>query len=106
VGELVAAGQNAKAMELLTGCFAAWNGAEQALRQAGKLVGLELDRPLAAGGNPAEWIGKLGEYLRQIKQQLEIRDFLAVGDLVEYDMPAITDGWQRMLNSLQQSLLA
>lgn len=102
IAELLAAGKQAKAMELLTACFTVWNSAEQSLTQASRLVGLRLD---GADTSAGEMIDRLRSGLGEIKHALEIRDFVAVADLVEYEMPPVTAGWQKMLAALQQSLL-
>lgn len=105
IAELLAGGKTPKAMELLTSCLTVWNAADQSLQNASRLVGLDLDAP-AGPGRPAEMIGQLREHLQLIKHGLEIRDFVAISDLVEHDMPQITDLWQRMLVGLQEHLLA
>lgn len=104
IAELLAGGNTPKAMELLTSCLTVWNAADQSLQNASRLVDLNLDAPVAGG--PAEMIGQLREHLHRIKHGLEIRDFVAISDLVEHDMPQITDLWQRMLVGLQEHLLA
>jgi hypothetical protein len=105
IAEAVAAGKQARAMERLTETFNAWNTAEQALQKIAQLVGLDLDHPVAEGVVPAELIEQLRDHLRQVKQALQIRDYVAVADLVEHRQAPIIDGWQQMLVSLQQKML-
>jgi hypothetical protein len=47
----------------------------------------------------------LADRLKEIQERLQVRDLVAVGDLVEHQMPPLTDRWQCMLVNLQQHLL-
>ena len=104
VGELLAGGRTVKAMELLTASFSVWNAAEDSLQKASRLVGLDLDRADQGRHSPARMIRDLRDHLQRLKQGLQSRDFVAVGDLVEYEMPPLTEGWQQMLAQLQETL--
>lgn len=106
VARLLAAGKSGKAMELLTACFTVWNAAEDSLQKASRLVALDLNRAEPGEPAPAERIAQLGQCLRQLKQHLQARDFVAVADLVEYELPELTSQWQAMLTSLQHEILA
>jgi hypothetical protein len=90
----------------LTACLTVWNAAEQALQKASRLAGVNLDVAPTNQVRPAEMIARLRDHLQAIKKHMEIRDYVAVADAVETDMPGLTDGWQRMLVGLQQDLLA
>lgn len=106
VARLLAAGKSGKAMELLTACFTVWNAAEDSLQKASRLVALDLNRAEPGEPTPTERIAQLGLCLRQLKQHLQARDFVAVADLVEYELPELTSQWQAMLTSLQHEILA
>jgi len=106
VAELIAAGKSAKAMDELNACFSAWDAVEQSLRQSAELTGLDLDAPAGDGEPPARRIAQLRDHLAGIAEGLKARDFVAVADLIEYDMAEITDAWQGMLLALQDALLA
>jgi hypothetical protein len=104
VAELIAAGKNAEAMALLSECLACWNSAEETLRQTWELVGKDL-HPAAPGETPEDLVQHVGDLLRRIQERLQARDFVAVADLVEHEMPPAADRWQRMLVGIQQQLL-
>lgn len=103
IAERLAGGKNAEAMDRLKACFAAWDAAEKVLRQTAPLTGVDL----AAGGTdgPAAMVNTLRDHLGHVQAALKIRDFVAVSDLIEYEMPKITDVWQCTLVGLQQRLL-
>ncbi|NQU76156.1 MAG: hypothetical protein HQ546_07585 [Planctomycetes bacterium] len=104
VGELLASSKQVEAMDRLTACFDAWNSAEQALRQASRVAGLNLDAD-EGPSSPGVLIEKLRGCLNEIQQGLKIRDYVAVADLVEYEMLPVIDDWQAMLVGFQQKLL-
>lgn len=106
VAEAVAAGRNARALELLTDTFGVWNTAEQSLNKINQVAHVDWDAVTPGNRKPSELIGSLRDHLQAVKQALEIRDYVAVADLVEYEMPKLTDGWQEMLVGMQQHLLA
>ncbi len=95
IAELLAAGLTARAMERLTACFNIWDAAESALTRIAQLTGLDLDQP-----TPARHIEALRTHLSALRSALEARDFVAVADLVEAEMPALTDAWQDLLTAL------
>jgi hypothetical protein len=106
IAELLAAGKTDDAMALLNECFAIWNTAEQSLRQSSQVAGIDLNAAGTLPEPPAAMIERFGDVLKRVQESLTARDFVAVADLVEYDMADITDSWQCMLVALQQQLLA
>ncbi len=105
IAEQIAMGNSSAAMELLNECFTVWNTAEQSLARASQAIGLDLNAAVGEAPPPAEMIEALRVQLDEIRKSLEARDFVAIADQVEYDMADVTDGWQRTLVSVQQSLL-
>ena len=104
IAELLAGGKNAEAMELLNCCFAAWDVAKQALGQASHLIP-DLDAADQGEQGPARLTEHLRDHLLRIRESMKIRDFVAVSDLIQYEMPAVADNWQRALVGLQHALL-
>jgi len=106
IAELLACDKTDDAMALMNECFAVWNTAEQSLRQSAQAARIDLT---AAGGlaePPAAMVDRFTKLLKQIQQYLAARDFVAVADLIEYDLADITDDWRCTLVGLQQQLLA
>jgi len=106
IAELLAAGKTDDALALLNECFAIWNTAEQSLRQSSQVARIDLNAAGALPEPPAAMIERLSAILKRVQDGLTGRDFVAVADLVEYDMADVTDTWQRTLVALQQQLLS
>ena len=108
IAEHLAAGRQTEAMTLLAEVLSAWEAADRTLRQAGPLAGLDLSAPTAAGSAsnaPAAHIAACRDTLCRIQHGLAARDYVEVADVVEHELPGLTDRWQEMLVGLQQSLL-
>lgn len=106
IADALAAGKSPEAMERLGECLGTWGAAEQALRHALRVARLS---PVAADGgaeDPDRLIADFQALLGRVQGALKIRDYVAVGDLVAYEMPEITDQWHDLLVGLQDRLAA
>src|SRR5688572_1120326 len=75
-----------KAMERLSGCFTTWHHAQEAVAKTAQLLRLDLAAVRVGEQSLAEMMDEFGGQLRQIKDALEARDFVTLGDVLSYDM--------------------
>ncbi len=93
-------------MELLSQCLSAWESADKATLHAWQLA----DKFLPGGREKFQdvevLIGRCRDMLERIQQGLQARDYVRTADIVEHELPALTDQWQEMLVRFQEAFLA
>lgn len=90
-----------KAMEKLSGCFSTWQNAQDAVVKTARL--LRIDLGLVAVGNQslAQIVTEFSSQLRQVKQALESRDFVTLGDVLAYEMTETSGRWRAALGAIR-----
>ena len=105
----LAQGQVAEAMQKLTDYLQIWNMVQKNLGSAARLLDIELDsfeiydcsdpqtpQVLTVG----ERVKQLIEQLDQVKSAIEAGDLVLMGDIMDYEFPALTETWRDMLEQL------
>lgn len=92
-GEL-SAGNQAKAFEQLSGCFGRWQHAQESFSKIAQLLRIDLDRLSADGVPMREFLTHFGGQLRSIKDTIEARDFVALADILRFELPESTRRWR------------
>ena len=100
VVELLAQGSTARAMELLAGCLPIWSQSQEGLCRATEVLGLDLDTVPFEGAPVAEFICQLAEALSNLRDALESRDYVALADVLAYEMEPVTQRWERLNTAL------
>ena len=106
IGDLLAQGKPAQAMDMLGQYLGLWNNIQQTLASAARLMETDLDNlEITFGENgPAktvrEHIDDLTAQLLEIKNSLEAQDLVLLGDVLEYEFGPLTENWQGMLEQL------
>ena len=90
-----------KAMERLSGCFSTWQNAQDAVVKIAKLLRLDLDAVRVEDGSLSDLVGEFSAQLRQIRQALESRDFVALGDVLSYEMTESSTQWRAALSAVR-----
>jgi hypothetical protein len=90
-----------KAMERLSGCFSTWQNAQDSVVKVAKLLRIDLDAVRISGGSLAELVGEFSTQLRQVRQALEARDFVALGDVLSYEMTETSTQWRAALGAVR-----
>ena len=90
-----------KAMERLSGCFSTWHNAQESVVKVARLMRLDLDGVSVAGRSLSALIGEFSAQLRQVRQALEARDFVTLGDVLAYEMTETTAHWRTALGAVR-----
>jgi hypothetical protein len=97
---LLQKGQTLKAMEKLSGCFTAWQHAQQSLSGTAQLMNLNLSTIFAAGKPVSQLLEEFTQQLRDIKSALENRDFVSLSDILLYETADMATHWSPALAAL------
>ena len=103
-------GRSSQALPLLNGYLQIWNGVQQSLSSAGRLLEVDFETieiyfPDSESGEPKvgslkDVLDSLTNNLKEIKSALEARDLVLLGDILEYEFGPLTENWQDMLTQL------
>ena len=93
-------GQISRAMEQLAGLVGLWSSAQQAVVQTSRLLSMDLEKMQVAGESFAEHIGRFQQQLQQIKSALQNRDYVSLADILNYELPDLTDRWQSLIKAV------
>ena len=96
--EDMAAGNIAQGMAELVECVGIWSNVHEAIVNGGALVGIDFDRLVIGGRHILDWLKDLNTRLREIKNAVESRDNVLLGDILRYEMDETLGGWENMLN--------
>jgi hypothetical protein len=99
--DLLQRGLAFKAMERLSGCFTTWHTAQETVEKVARLLRIDLDDVRVDGHTLAEQIEGFGGHLRQIKEALEARDFVTLGDVLQYEMTETSMQWRAALGAVR-----
>ena len=94
-------GGGAKAMEKLSGCFSTWQSAQESVVKVARLLRIDLDEVRVAGRSLSALIGGFSGQLRQVRGALESRDFVALADVLAYEMTETTTDWRGALSAVR-----
>lgn len=83
--ELLAQGHTVRAMEILAGNLRSWQTAHESVLHVVRLLSLEMD---------AAAVERFRSTLSDVKDALINRDFVALGDLLQYEAPAAIQQWR------------
>ena len=96
--------QPAGAMQKLSGCFTTWQSAQESVDKTAQLMRLKLDDISAAGQSISSLMIEFGQQLRSIRDALESRDYVTLGDVLTYETPATTRKWRQAMTVMRQSI--
>jgi hypothetical protein len=90
-----------KAMEKLSGCFSTWHNAQESVVKVARLLRLDLDALRVGNSSLSQLIGAFSGQLRQVRQALEARDFVTLGDVLAYEMTETSAHWRDALAAVR-----
>ncbi len=106
-------GRSSEAMKMLNGYLQVWNGAQQSLLSAGRLLEVEIEsievfypNNAADGSETGTLSGVLSSLtnnLKEIKSALEAQDLVLLADILEYEFGPLTENWSDMVMQLADS---
>lgn len=94
-------GGGARAMQKLSGCFSTWHNAQESVVKVARLLRLDLDEVRVEGRSLSALIADFSGQLRQVRQALEARDFVTLGDVLAYEMTETTEQWRGALGAVR-----
>ncbi len=103
-GEMLSAGQTARAMELLGNCFGVWNQVQESMSRSVELLGLDLSAMQVDGRRADEQLMEFVNQLRQVKDALENRDYVQLSDILQYELQDVAVRWQSLLDHVLEQI--
>ncbi len=97
VSAALSSGDIPAAMQGLVHCVAAWSNMHEAVVQGGALVDVDFDRLVLGGRHVLDWLGDLNQRLRDMRDAIESRDHVMLGDILNYEIDETLRGWETML---------
>ena len=91
-----------KAMEKLSGCFSTWQHAQESVLKTAQLLRIDLAK-ITVGGVQSlrDLLGEFTEQLKQIRNALENRDFVTLGDILAYETAQTSSQWRLALGAIR-----
>jgi hypothetical protein len=90
-----------KAMEKLSGCFSTWQAAQESVLKTAQLLRIDLSKILVGARSLKDVLAEFTGQLRQIKQALEGRDFVTLGDILTYETTETSAQWRAALCAMR-----
>ena len=103
--DLLQRGLSVRAMERLSGCFTTWHNAQESVEKVARLLRIDLDDVRVADGSLADLVSEFSGHLRQIKLALEARDFVTLGDVLQYEMTETSALWRAALGAVRELVM-
>jgi hypothetical protein len=91
--DLLQQGQTSKALVELGACIRAWQHAQESVVKVLELLRVEAGEVMVAGQPLERCLANFSLQLRQIKTSLEQRDFVSLGDILQYETSDTTQSW-------------
>jgi len=98
--DMLNAGQVSQGMTALGECFTAWTQAHESVVQSSRLLNLDIGRIEMGDVDVAGWLGLLCEKLRELKEALEVNDYVLIADILRYEFDEISEQWKRVVTHL------
>ena len=102
--DLIAQGQNHKAMERLSGCFSTWQHAQESVLKTAQLLRLDLEKVEIGDQRLADLVRGFAEQLRSIKGALENRDFVLLNDILTYEACETSGKWRGAIGAIRAAM--
>ena len=102
--DLLSRNQVGKAMEKLSGCFAVWHAAQEAVQKVAQLLRLDLNKVKVGSKSLAGLMTDFAEQLRQIRGAIERRDFVTLSDILSYEADQTSNRWRDALIAVRDTV--
>lgn len=105
--ELLQRNQCAAAMEKLSFCFTTWQHAQESVLKTAQLLRLNLaDIRVDAAQSLTEMLMSFTQQLKSIRDALESRDFVTLGDVLLYEMTETAKRWGDAIGAMRGAVRA
>ncbi len=95
--ESLAGGKLDESMTLINRCVGIWVRANDSIVQAISLLRLRVEDIVIDERPLLDWLGDLTSRLRDLKEAIEARDHVLLGDILRYEFDETLEQWDRML---------
>jgi hypothetical protein len=102
--DLLHTNQSIKAMEKLSGCFGIWHHAEESVIKTAKLLRIDLERVVVDDKPFTQILDGFTSQLRAVKTALEDRDFVALTDVLAYEMDHTAAQWRAAIDAIRGTI--
>jgi hypothetical protein len=92
----------APAMERLSGCFTTWNNAQETVTKTAQLLRIDLDLVMIEMRSLSDLLSDFTGQLREIREALENRDFVTLGDILAYEATQTCSHWRQALEAIRE----
>lgn len=100
--DLLRRNDTSRAMEKLSGCFSAWQLAQESVLKTAQLLRIDL-AAVQLDGRPLDAVvAEFTAQLREIRSALEARDFVLLGDVLTYEMTEATKHWRMAIGAIRE----
>jgi hypothetical protein len=100
--ELLQRNHPAPAMERLSGCFTTWNNAQESVTKTAQLLRIDLDLVMIEMRSLSDVLSDFTGQLREIREALEGRDFVTLGDILAYEATQTCSHWRQALEAIRE----
>jgi hypothetical protein len=90
-----------RAMERLSGCFSTWHHAQESLLKTAQLMRIDLGVVRVGVRSLADVVGQFIGQLREVKRAMEDRDFVALADVLTYEMTQTSRQWREAIGAMR-----
>ena len=97
----LAESNSAKAMSTLAGVLGTWHQVHEGMRNAIGLLGVDVARLSTSDVDIVVVFGEVRDLLIQIKEVVEARDTVLLGDLLQYELDPVVDRWERAIQCVR-----
>lgn len=105
--ELLQRNQCAAAMEKLSFCFTTWQHAQESVLKTAQLLKLNLgDVRVSAQQSLTDMLIGFTQQLKAIRDSLENRDFVTLGDVLLYEMTETAKRWSEAIGAMRGAVRA
>jgi hypothetical protein len=102
--DLLQRNQTQAALVQLSACLGVWQQAQQCVAQSAQLVGINLDEIRVDGEDLQAVVSRFAAQLREIRRALEDQDYVALGDVLNYELGETGRQWRSAIVSLSTAV--
>ncbi len=95
----LASGDLSKGMQRLIDCVDIWSRTHEAMVSGAHLLRLDLESLVIQDRRVVEWLRQPAAKLREIRDAIESRDHVLLGDILRYEMQEFLESWDQMLGA-------
>jgi hypothetical protein len=102
--DLLQRNQTTKALERLSGCFTTWQHAQESVLKTAQLLRIDLATIRVGERALHDVLVEFTGQLRTIREALEARDYVSLGDVLLYEMTGTCEQWRAALIAMRAAI--